>query len=477
MKTSTVVSKDNVAKILDAGARRRRGACCGSRPPGCRARFLHPGRRIKLHPGRLVRLRRQPRRHRRALVRQHHRSGQRRPRAGRRAELLLVRRASGSLLRDAVAEAGAAADRQGDVRTSTSAGRSTRSSSTTWGRSRTTCTRASSRPSSSARKASPRATTSRRSTTTSATTSPTRSWASSPARPRPRSASAWRTGTRATTASSISRRPTACKPGTGWLIPPGVLHAPGSLCTYEPQWGSDVFGMYQSIVEGRDVPWSLLVKDMPKEKHQDLDFIVEPARLGEERRPALQGHNYLEPIVDKTRSGQGYIDKWIVYGTVDGEQLFSAKELTVEPGAKCTHQGPRRQRLDHRARQRPHRQAAPANARHDPLRPGDRGRSLHHRTKPPRAASRSRTPAASRWSACATSARTCTRSCRTWATTRRSRRSTSTSSADNPITTRNRSTHPCPTPIPNCTTPCGPASSARSRAPTIRRSASTACSS
>ncbi len=41
------------------------------------------------------------------------------------------------------------------------------------------------------------------------------------------------------------------KRGTGWLIPPGVLHAPGSLCTYEPQWGSDVFGMFQSIVEGR----------------------------------------------------------------------------------------------------------------------------------------------------------------------------------------------------------------------------------
>ena len=65
------------------------------------------------------------------------------------------------------------------------------------------------------------------------------------------------------------------KRGTGWLIPPGVLHAPGSLCTYEPQWGSDVFGMYQSLVEGREVPWSLLVKDMPEEKHQDLDFIVD----------------------------------------------------------------------------------------------------------------------------------------------------------------------------------------------------------
>ena len=55
------------------------------------------------------------------------------------------------------------------------------------------------------------------------------------------------------------------KPGTGWLVGPCILHAPGSLCTYEPQWGSDVFGMYQSMVEGRYVPWELLVKDVPKE--------------------------------------------------------------------------------------------------------------------------------------------------------------------------------------------------------------------
>src|SRR5436305_1491812 len=51
------------------------------------------------------------------------------------------------------------------------------------------------------------------------------------------------------------------KPGTGWLVPPCILHAPGSLVTYEPQWGSDVFGMYQSMVEGRAVPWHLLTKD------------------------------------------------------------------------------------------------------------------------------------------------------------------------------------------------------------------------
>jgi hypothetical protein len=33
---------------------------------------------------------------------------------------------------------------------------------------------------------------------------------------------------------------------------------------------------------------------------------------------------------------EGYIDKWIVYGKVAGEELFSAKELTVMPGCKVT---------------------------------------------------------------------------------------------------------------------------------------------
>ena len=126
------------------------------------------------------------------------------------------------------------------------------------------------------------------------------------------------------------------KRGTGWLIPPGVLHAPGSLCTYEPQWGSDVFGMFQSIVEGRYVPWSLLVKDMPEEKHHDLDFIVGQLDWDKNVDTHFKQSNYLEPIRDPQRSGNGYEDLWIVYGTIDGAQLFSAKELTIQPGAKCT---------------------------------------------------------------------------------------------------------------------------------------------
>lgn len=126
------------------------------------------------------------------------------------------------------------------------------------------------------------------------------------------------------------------KRGAGWLVPAGLLHAPGSLCTYEPQWGSDVFGMYQNIVEGRFVPWDLLVKDVPDDKKQDLDFIIEQLDWEKNVDPHFVQSNALEPIVDQAASGKGYTDRWITYGKIDGRQMFSAKELTVEPGAKCT---------------------------------------------------------------------------------------------------------------------------------------------
>ena len=127
------------------------------------------------------------------------------------------------------------------------------------------------------------------------------------------------------------------QPGTGWLIDPCILHAPGSLCTYEPQWGSDVFGMYQNLVEGREVPWSLLVKDMPEEKHQDIDFIIDQIDWEKNLDPNFKDNHYLEPVT--ATKGEGFHDKWIVYGKVDDFQYFTAKELTVEPLGKSDGQG------------------------------------------------------------------------------------------------------------------------------------------
>jgi len=126
------------------------------------------------------------------------------------------------------------------------------------------------------------------------------------------------------------------KPGTGWLVGPCILHAPGSLCTYEPQWGSDVFGMYQSMVEGRYVPWDLLVKDMPRSKHRNLDFIVDQVDWSANVDPNFKDNHYLEPVPLADTRAEGFLDRWIVYGRISGFQFFTAKELTVEPGVKCT---------------------------------------------------------------------------------------------------------------------------------------------
>jgi hypothetical protein len=126
------------------------------------------------------------------------------------------------------------------------------------------------------------------------------------------------------------------QPGTGWLVPPCVLHAPGSLVTYEPQWGSDVFGMYQSMVEGRYVPWSLLVKDVPESKHKDLDYLVDQLDWEGNVDPTFKDNHYLEPIPAADTASEGYVDRWVVYGRIDGEQLFTAKELTIDPGVKVT---------------------------------------------------------------------------------------------------------------------------------------------
>ena len=54
---------------------------------------------------------------------------------------------------------------------------------------------------------------------------------------------------------------------TGWDVPPGVLHAPASVCTYEPQFASDVYAMYQSVLYGGQcVSEDLLWKNCPEEE-------------------------------------------------------------------------------------------------------------------------------------------------------------------------------------------------------------------
>jgi len=56
-------------------------------------------------------------------------------------------------------------------------------------------------------------------------------------------------------------------------------------------------------------PWDLLVKDVPKEKHRDLDYIVEQLDWEKNVDPCFKEHNYVEPMLDESCSGDGYADR------------------------------------------------------------------------------------------------------------------------------------------------------------------------
>ena len=121
--------------------------------------------------------------------------------------------------------------------------------------------------------------------------------------------------------------------GTGWDVPPGLLHAPGSLLTYEPQRASDVFAMFQSLVWDRYTPWDFLVKNVPPEYKHDLDYIVGMLDWELNVDPDFYAHQFLPPKplqpVAEMRAA-GYTEYQILYNS----SYFSAKELTILP--QCT---------------------------------------------------------------------------------------------------------------------------------------------
>jgi hypothetical protein len=123
--------------------------------------------------------------------------------------------------------------------------------------------------------------------------------------------------------------------GTGWDVPPGLLHAPGSLCTYEPQKASDVFAMYQSLTGDQIVPNELLWKNTPEDKLDDLNYLISVLDWELNVDPDFREHRFMRPKPVRPleqMTTEGYIENWICYKSAS----FSAKELTVLPGATIT---------------------------------------------------------------------------------------------------------------------------------------------
>jgi hypothetical protein len=105
--------------------------------------------------------------------------------------------------------------------------------------------------------------------------------------------------------------------------------------TYEPQVNSDVFAMYQSMVDGRVVDWALLTKDVRPEYHHDLDYLVGLLDWDANVNPEFAKSNRVSPrpLNDNQDTVEaGYREQWVCYGT----GWYSAKELTVLPQRTVT---------------------------------------------------------------------------------------------------------------------------------------------
>lgn len=123
---------------------------------------------------------------------------------------------------------------------------------------------------------------------------------------------------------------------TGWDVPPGILHAPGSLCTYEPQFASDVYAMYQSVLYGGHVvSEELLWKNSPEEEIGNFDYLMEVIDWEANIDPDFHKNHFMAPIPVRGRDSMevdGYLEEWICYRNED----VSAKRLTIMPGRKVT---------------------------------------------------------------------------------------------------------------------------------------------
>ena len=116
--------------------------------------------------------------------------------------------------------------------------------------------------------------------------------------------------------------------GTGWYTPPGVVHAPGSVLTYEPQWNSDVNSVHENITSGEVYPYNFLAENCPEDKKRSIDYILSLMDWEKNVDPHYKKTYFRPPL--PAQVGDGWFERWITYGN----PYVGAKELTVLPG--CT---------------------------------------------------------------------------------------------------------------------------------------------
>ena len=93
--------------------------------------------------------------------------------------------------------------------------------------------------------------------------------------------------------------------------------------------------MYESVVHNQVLDTELLWKDTPKEELGNHEYLLDVIDWEQNVDPMFREKHFMKPIpvspLEEMRAA-GYEEKWICYLAKD----FSAKELTVLPGATVT---------------------------------------------------------------------------------------------------------------------------------------------
>ena len=115
--------------------------------------------------------------------------------------------------------------------------------------------------------------------------------------------------------------------GTGWYTPAGVLHGCGAFCTYEPQWMSESYSVFENYPDGNSaMDYSEMNNLVPDNAEDEFDYVMSILDWEVNTDPYYRKHYFRPPVVETET--EEYTSKWITYGN----EYFGAKELTVNPG-------------------------------------------------------------------------------------------------------------------------------------------------
>jgi len=117
--------------------------------------------------------------------------------------------------------------------------------------------------------------------------------------------------------------------GTGWYTPAGVIHAPASVVTYEPQWNSDVNTIMENVTMGEVNPHHLLTDCQPESEKGNIDALMDQIDWEESTRPDYR-ETYFRPPMPLKKRLEGLDEAWITYAN----DWLAAKRVELAPLAE-----------------------------------------------------------------------------------------------------------------------------------------------